>query len=171
MYNLYLAISLSILFLGSCQSQSTAPAQKDQNMETKEYKIKKTEEEWKKALTPEQFSVLREKATERPFTGKYYKLNEKGIYVCAACGAELFSSEDKFDAGCGWPSFSDAIEKGTIKTAVDSSHGMVRTEIMCAACGGHLGHLFDDGPKSTGLRYCVNSASLLFMPEKNDKSQ
>lgn len=124
--------------------------------------INKTEAEWKKILTPEQYQVLREKETERPFTGKYYKLNEKGIYTCAACGTELFSAEDKFDAGCGWPSFSSALANGRIVETVDKSLGMVRTEITCAKCGGHLGHVFNDGPKPTGLRYCVNSVSLDF---------
>jgi methionine-R-sulfoxide reductase len=128
--------------------------------------IVKTEEEWKKILTPAQYSILREKGTERAFTGKYYKTNDKGVYSCAACGNELFTSDMKFDSECGWPSFDQSIKGGKIKTATDTSYGMVRTEIMCAKCGGHLGHLFDDGPTITGKRYCVNSESLNFVKEK-----
>ena len=124
--------------------------------------INKSEDEWKKELSPDQYHVLREKGTERPFTGKYYLNKEKGMYVCGACGNELFTSEMKFDSGCGWPSFDKEIEGGKIMTKKDSSHGMMRTEIMCAKCGSHLGHLFDDGPSETGLRYCVNSLSLNF---------
>jgi peptide-methionine (R)-S-oxide reductase len=124
--------------------------------------VKKTEEEWKMELTPEQYRVMREKGTEAPFTGKLNFNKEKGTYKCAACGNELFTSDTKFDSGCGWPSFFDSIEEGKIKYQKDLSHGMVRTEIVCAKCGSHLGHLFDDGPQPTGLRYCVNSISLDF---------
>lgn len=125
-------------------------------------KITKSEEEWKKLLSPEQYHILREKGTERPFTGKYYLHKEKGVYVCAACGNELFKSDTKFDAGCGWPSFSDVIDRSKVVFTRDTSHGMIRTEITCAKCGGHLGHVFDDGPEPTGLRYCINSASIEF---------
>ena len=125
-------------------------------------KVVKTEEEWKKFLTDEQYEVLREKGTERPFTGKYYLTTDKGVYTCAGCGSQLFTSDMKFESHCGWPSFDKEIAGGKIKTHVDSSHGMVRTEIVCAKCGGHLGHLFDDGPTATGIRYCVNSVSLDF---------
>ena len=125
-------------------------------------KITKSEEEWKKDLSPEQYHILREKGTERPFTGKYYLHKEKGVYVCAACGNELFKSDTKFDAGCGWPSFSDVIDRNKVIFTRDTSHGMIRTEITCARCGGHLGHVFDDGPEPTGLRYCINSASIDF---------
>lgn len=128
--------------------------------------VNRSEEEWKEILTPEQYSVLRLKGTDRPFTGKYYRTNEKGTYSCAACGEELFTSDMKFASECGWPSFDRAMEGGKIKTVPDFSHGMVRTEIICAKCGGHLGHLFDDGPTKTGLRYCVNSTSLNFVNEK-----
>jgi methionine-R-sulfoxide reductase len=124
--------------------------------------INKTEEEWKKELSPEQYRVLREKGTEAPFTGKYYLNQAKGLYVCAACGNELFTSEMKFDSGCGWPSFDKELAGGKIITQRDTSHGMIRTEILCARCGSHLGHLFDDGPTETGMRYCVNSVSLDF---------
>ncbi len=127
--------------------------------------MNKTDDDWKKELTPEQFHVLREKGTEPPFTGQFYLNKEKGVYVCGACGAELFTSDMKFDSGCGWPSFDREIAGGKIKTIRDSSHGMIRTEIVCANCNSHLGHLFDDGPTNTGLRYCVNSLSLDFQPE------
>ena len=126
-------------------------------------KIKKSEEEWKKKLTPEQFRVLREKETEAPFTGKLLKNKEKGIYVCAACENELFSSKTKYDSGCGWPSFWDSIGEGKIELKEDNSHRMRRIELLCKKCGSHLGHLFDDGPKEkSGKRYCVNSVSLDF---------
>jgi methionine-R-sulfoxide reductase len=126
----------------------------------------RSEEEWKKILSTEQYYVLREKGTERPFTGKFNLNKENGIYTCAACGNELFTSEMKFDSHCGWPSFDREILGGKIKTAKDISHGMIRTEIMCASCGSHLGHLFDDGPTDTGMRYCVNSLSLGFLPNQ-----
>ena len=124
--------------------------------------LNKTNEEWKKELSTEQYRVLREKGTEPPFSGKFYLNNEKGIYVCGACGNELFTSDMKFDSGCGWPSFDKEIEGGKIITIKDTSQGMIRKEIVCARCGSHLGHLFDDGPTETGLRYCVNSVSLDF---------
>lgn len=125
-------------------------------------KVYKTEEEWKKILTPEQYHVLREKGTDAPFTGKLTLNKEKGSYSCAACGNELFTSDMKFESHCGWPSFDKELEGGRITTVTDTSYGMVRTEILCAKCGSHLGHLFDDGPTETGLRYCVNSTSLEF---------
>ena len=126
--------------------------------------MNKTEEDWKKRLSPEQYYILREKGTEQPFSGQFCLHHEKGVYSCAACGNELFTSEMKFDAHCGWPSFDREIEGGKIMTHTDTSHGMRRTEITCAKCGGHLGHLFDDGPTSTRMRYCVNSVSLHFSP-------
>jgi peptide-methionine (R)-S-oxide reductase len=129
-------------------------------------KIIKSESEWKKTLTEMQHHVLREKGTERPFTGKYWQHREDGTYVCAACGQELFRSETKFDAGCGWPSFWDAADKDKIELRDDHSQGMDRIEVLCRRCGGHLGHLFDDGPEPTGQRYCINSASLDFKKEK-----
>lgn len=133
---------------------------------TTKMKIEKTEEEWKKILSPEQYRILREKGTERPWTGEYNDTKEPGSYHCAACDALLFESDTKFDSHCGWPSFYRSAAGENVTTSVDRSHGMVRTEILCASCGGHLGHVFDDGPKPTGLRYCVNSVSLLFKPKK-----
>jgi len=127
----------------------------------------KTDEEWKKSLSKVEYSVLREKDTERPFTGEYWDHKEKGIYKCAGCGSELFSSETKFASGCGWPSYYDAIDKSKIIEKIDITHGMRRVEVLCKNCGGHLGHIFNDGPKDkTGLRYCINSVSLAF--EKTD---
>jgi len=125
-------------------------------------KIEKTDEEWRKVLTPLQFEVTRKQATEPPFSGEYNKFDEDGVYHCVACDTALFESETKYDSGSGWPSFWKAIDEGNIKKIEDRSHGMVRTEIRCGACGSHLGHLFNDGPQPTGLRYCVNSNSLDF---------
>lgn len=129
------------------------------------YQVVRTEEDWKKILSPEQFRILRQKATERPFTGEYDDFFEKGIYVCAGCGEILFTSDAKFNSGCGWPAFDQEIEKGKIEYIEDNAFGMRRVEIMCSNCGGHLGHVFDDGPTETGVRFCVNSASLKFNPE------
>jgi len=129
-------------------------------------KITKSDSEWKSELTAEQYHVLREKGTEGPFTGKYWNVTDKGSYVCAGCGQELFSSDTKFDAGCGWPSFYDAIP-GTVENHDDFSFGMHRIEVTCSRCGGHLGHVFPDGPKPTGQRFCINSASVALKASKD----
>ena len=125
------------------------------------YPFNKTEEEWKKELSEEQYKVLRQKGTERPFTGKYNIHSEKGTYSCMACSIPLFESSSKFDSGCGWPSFDQSID-GNVEYIRDTTHGMIRTEILCANCGSHLGHVFNDGPTSTKQRYCVNSVSIDF---------
>jgi peptide-methionine (R)-S-oxide reductase len=122
--------------------------------------VEKTDGEWRDQLTPEQYDVLRHKATERPFTGEYVHEKRDGAYRCAGCGAELFSSDTKFDSGTGWPSFTEPADRANVELSADYSHGMHRIEVTCAACGGHLGHVFSDGPGTTGERYCINSCSL-----------
>lgn len=152
-----IVLFFSLFILNACNSQ---------NNENMEFEINKTSSEWKAQLSDEEYRVLREKGTERAFTGEYWDHFEKGSYVCAGCGNKLFTSETKFDSHCGWPSFDQAI-KGSVIYERDLSFGMVRTEVMCAKCGGHLGHVFDDGPiETTGKRYCTNSVSIKFIPEK-----
>jgi peptide-methionine (R)-S-oxide reductase len=124
-------------------------------------KIEKTEKEWRACLTPEQFEVLRQRGTERPFSGAYWASHEPATYECAACGQPLFDTETKYDSGSGWPSFFAPADPKAVETEVDASHGMRRTEVHCSRCGGHLGHVFSDGPAPTGLRYCINSAALV----------
>jgi peptide-methionine (R)-S-oxide reductase len=153
------------LFLGICMlavagvfAQQHNPASTNQ----KGFEVVKTDAEWKKQLSPDAYTVLRKKGTERAFTGAYHDNHAEGIYYCAGCGNELFSSSHKFDSGTGWPSFYKPIAESKIKKETDNAYGMERTEVMCSRCGGHLGHVFDDGPEPTGLRYCINSVSLTF---------
>ncbi len=153
-----LLIILIALTINSCNSQT-------QKMEKKEFKVQKTEAQWQKELTPEQYQVLREKGTERAHTGEYVTNFEPGSYVCAACNNMLFKSDAKFASDCGWPSFDQAIP-GSVDYTTDNSFGMMRTEVTCANCGSHLGHVFDDGPKdTTGKRFCTNSVSVKFIPK------
>ena len=159
-----ICLIMSLALIGCAQDVATIEKETTGSMS-------KTEDEWRALLTPEQYQVLRQKGTEKPYTGKFDKHTAAGSYTCAGCGEVLFISQDKYDAGCGWPSFSDA-EEGKVATEKDVRVGMARTEILCSKCGGHLGHVFDDGPTETRQRYCVNSLSLDFTPEgegdKND---
>jgi peptide-methionine (R)-S-oxide reductase len=139
--------------------------------ETKTAKVEKTDAEWRAQLTPEQYHITREKGTESPFSGALYRNHADGIYRCVACDAELFKSDAKFESGSGWPSFFIPVDSSAVETRSDTTHGMERVEVTCARCGAHLGHVFPDGPRPTGLRYCINSAALNFDPEKTSESK
>lgn len=160
-------LSMALVLATGCSAQSN-----DEMIqrEPEHYPVQKTDEQWRNALGPEAFFVLRQKGTERPFTGEYNMHFEKGTYTCRGCEAPLFTSDSKFDSHCGWPSFDQGISSGAIVEKLDKTHGMVRTEILCANCGGHLGHVFNDGPTKTGLRYCVNSLSINFESEEGEKN-
>jgi peptide-methionine (R)-S-oxide reductase len=155
---LYLLLCLAVLPFVRAEEKSNQPLQTVMTNKV----VKKTDAEWKQLLTPDQYYVLRRKGTERPFNNAFNGLHDKGIFTCAACGNELFSSEAKFESGTGWPSFYQPIGTDSVTTETDRSFFGTRTEVLCARCGGHLGHVFDDGPKPTGLRYCMNSVAMKF---------
>jgi len=163
----FLFLSIALFALSACAQKQTPipPPSNSQNMNEK---IEKTNDDWKKELNAEEYNVLREQGTERAFTGEFWDHHEKGIYTCAACATPLFESETKFESGTGWPSYFKPVDDSCVAETRDVTYGMVRREVHCAKCGGHLGHVFEDGPKPTGLRYCVNSVSLNFVPKSEE---
>ena len=168
--NFILLVIITFIFISQMKAQELKSNEKNliSNQEREQNIMTKTDSEWKAILTEEEYRILREKGTERPFMGKYDGHFEEGEYVCAGCGETLYTSQTKYNSGCGWPAFSDGIE-GKIDESKDRSFGMPRTEITCSNCGGHLGHVFKDGPAPTGLRHCVNSVSLDFKPKKDQE--
>jgi peptide-methionine (R)-S-oxide reductase len=165
---MFLATLTFAIGLASCGSPDTIPVKDSDTTITMSDTTKKmptTDAEWKAQLTPTQYNILREKGTERAFTGQYWNNHEHGIYKCAGCNSTLFSSEEKFDSGCGWPSFSLPWDSTAVNYHDDNTYGMKRTEVTCKKCGGHLGHVFDDGPPPTNLRYCINSGAMIFVKQ------
>jgi peptide-methionine (R)-S-oxide reductase len=166
----YIPMRSLIILLASAATWTSCQAQSPSTSMENSLPVQKSEEAWLQELGPERYRILRQKGTEYPGTGEYDKHFESGTYLCAGCGTPLFSSDGKFDAHCGWPSFDQEISEGIVAEKRDLSHGMIRTEILCSQCGGHLGHVFDDGPTATGLRYCVNSLSLTFEQDSTEEA-